>query len=171
MARFENSEDHFRTAETDCDIEHTIMNRTQRLNEIFDQFYHVITELNSRMKNMRSDTDLIEILKRNVHPKMTVFFHGSKCCNLSEFLKEYRRAERELAKVEGSLNKNRHRVNEISLIDEILESQSEECQEVEAMYPEMKNDKNYHSKIRCFDCRKLGHIAINCQEKSNRIFC
>lgn len=167
-------EDHFRTAETDCDIEHTIMNRTQRVNESFDQFYHVITELNSRMKNMRSDTDLIEILKRNVHPKMTVFIHGSKSTNLSEFLKECRRAERELAKVEGSLNRSRHRVNEINFIDEILESQSEVCQEmneVNAMYPEMKYDQNDHSKIRCFDCKKLGHVAINCQEKSNRIFC
>lgn len=163
--------DHFRTADTDCDIEHTIMNRAQRSNETFDQFYHVITELNSRMENRRSDADLIEILKRNVNPKMTVFIHNSKTRILSEFLIECRRAERDIAKVEGSMNRNRPRVNELNLVDEIITPDAEDLPQVDAIYSNVKREGPDHSKLKCFDCKKIGHIAINCQEKSNRIFC
>lgn len=163
--------DHFRTADTDCDIEHAMMNRSQRSNETFDTFYHVITELNARMERRRSDKDLIEILKRNVNPKMTMFIHNSKTRILSEFLKECRRAERDIAKVEGSLNRSRPRVNELKLVEEMMPPQDEDLPQIDAIYSNLKRETPDHSKLTCFDCKKIGHKAINCQEKSNRIFC
>lgn len=168
-------EDHFRTAETDCDLEHQLMNRVQHPNETFDQFYNALAELNCRMQNERSDSDLIEIIKRNASSKLTIFIHSSMTNNLPEFLKQCRRAEKAVFKIE-SQRKNiyKSRVNEINFVDEALGTYEEEEDHVEALTGgpgKATRDSPDHSQLTCFDCKEIGHIAVNCMRKSNRIFC
>lgn len=168
-------EDHFRTAETDCDLDHQLMNRVQRSNETFDQFYNAMAELNSRMQTGRSDRDLIEIIKRNVSSKMVIFMHSSTTTNLAEFLKQGRRAEKAIMKIESQRrNSYQPRVNEINLLDDAIGNDEEEEGRIEAFSGVAGKDASKprdHSQLTCFDCKQVGHIAVNCMQKSNRIFC
>lgn len=158
----------FRSGESDYDLEHRMMNRLQRSNETFDQFYNVMLDLNSRMRNPRSDRDLVEIMKRNVSSKMVVFIHNSTSKTLSEFLTECRRAEKNVARIEIGFSKTlfKPKVNEVDLVEEVLQEDDETGQLVEAL-----NSEKSRSDIVCFDCKEKGHFAFNCTKKSGRVFC
>lgn len=67
------------------------------------------------------------------------------------------------------MHRNRPRVNEINLVDELMPMGVDDMPQLDAIYT--KREAPDHSKLTCFDCKKVGHIAINCQKKSNRIFC
>lgn len=168
-------QDHFRTAETDCDLDHQLMNRVQRPNETFDQFYNAMAELNCRMQNGRSDRDLIEIIKGNVNSKLSIFVHSSMTTSLPEFLKQCRRAQKNVKKIESQRrNSYQPRVNEIDIVNEAMGPVEEEEVHVEAITGQpgrATREPSDHSQLTCFDCKGIGHIAVNCMQKSNRIFC
>ncbi|KAI8119897.1 hypothetical protein CVS40_8784 [Lucilia cuprina] len=141
----------FRSCESDYDLEHKMMNRLQKYNESFDQFYNVILDLNSRMSCPRSDRDLIEIMKRNIASKMLIFVHNSTSNTLPEFLLECRRAERNVLKIETGFNRTlfKPKVNEVEFVDEV----SSDCGGNEEFIEALSRGKPSKdiSDITCFD--------------------
>ena len=156
--------EHFRSPETDSEIEHQLYNRMQRFSESFTQYFYVMTDLNSKMRNPRTDADLIEILKRNVNSKLMMMIHNSSTTNLSKFLNECRSAETKLQRIE-SRSQFKPKVNELESVNETLPEDDDF--EIEAL----RKPSFDISQITCFDCKKQGHFATDCTEKSNRIFC
>ena len=155
-------EQQYRSSEKDCDIEYKLMNRVQKPGESVDKFVTTIVELNSRMRRPRTDSDLIDIMKRNVNSKMLLFIHNSVSLTISDFLRDCRNAEQNLSKIESDISSKivRNKVSEIDVVEEILTGVSEQCVEEVSIKPRI-----------CFDCKEPGHLAINCTKKSNRIFC
>lgn len=158
----------FRTCETDYDLEHRMMNRLQKYNESFDQFYNEILDLNSRMSRPRSDRDLIEIMKRNISSRMLIFIHNTMSQTLPEFLLECRRAEKNVSKIESGFNRTflKPKVNEVELVS----GEADNNEDFIEAFSRSKPAQDV-SDITCFDCKEKGHFAFNCTKKSGRVFC
>ena len=159
-------EDQFRSPDSEYDIEHELMSRVQKPNESFDTFFYALLDINSKLRRPKAQSDIIEIAKRNINCKMLLFVHNYSSNSVADFLKICRNAERNLAKIEASNSRllfNKPRISEIEILEENFMPDNTCENSVDALYkPKV---------ITCFDCKQEGHLAINCTQKSNRIFC
>lgn len=65
-------------------------------------------------------------------------------------------------------------MNEIDIVNEAMGPVEEEEVHVEAITGQpgrATREPSDHSQLTCFDCKGIGHIAVNCMQKCNRIFC
>ncbi|KAI8124874.1 hypothetical protein CVS40_4842 [Lucilia cuprina] len=85
----------FRSGETDYDLEHRMINRLQKHNETFDQFYNI---------------------------EMLIFIHNSVSKTLPEFLIECRRAEKNVARFESGNVKSisKPKISEVTIEEDIV---------------------------------------------------
>lgn len=149
----------FRDSRTDYDIMEQLRSRKQRPHEKFDTFYDAVLNLTDRLQSPIYESDLIEILKRNLRPevrKELLYFPIGSILKLREYVEKYEVLEEELNKVR--VNKNflpRRNISEI----EAGSSPDEDVVEVEELV-----------EIVCWNCSETGHKFFDCL-REKRVFC
>lgn len=61
-----------RSLVTESEIEYQLYSRMLKTTESFTKYFYAITDLNAKLKRPKSDSDLIEIMIRNVNVKVRV---------------------------------------------------------------------------------------------------
>ncbi|KNE88882.1 hypothetical protein PSTG_17672, partial [Puccinia striiformis f. sp. tritici PST-78] len=153
----------FRDSRTDEDIRELIRDRKQKANEKFDTFYDSVVQLTDRLDYPMGDSELIEILRRNLLPEIQheiLNLHiGSIChlrelCRKREFFMEdmlrkhsYTRSRPYKGQVAEVLREDP--VNPESLGEDPFSQSSEDCVEAIA--------------LTCWNCGVSGHRYQDCE--------
>lgn len=107
----------FGTLEKDHDVVIRMSLKKQGPRESYDDFHSAIVAMNSRLGNPMSDTQLIDILKKNLNPGLRYILFNSNHTNLEDFREAARKAEKLLweNKNQYPLLPSQRHVNEIKL--------------------------------------------------------
>lgn len=150
---------HFQDHLSDGDIKELIRERKQGDNEKFDEFYSAVQYLCDRLRYPISDHELLDILRRNLCPKIRKELFYQELTSVAQLRHLILRREALLDDKEKSRFRSDKRfVNEVSS-DEVGEHNIEEAEIAEL-------EKGFI----CWNCRKVGHRYIDCMEERN-IFC
>lgn len=114
---FENFREAFvyQFRQTDCDeeIRTAINERKQGYNESFDEFYAAVRGLSFTMKTKLLEPDLVNIIRRNLRPRIKDLIFGCQIRTLDQLRMESRRAEKHLSGWEGKIS-NKKKVSELN---------------------------------------------------------
>lgn len=93
--------DQFRQADCDEEIRTAMNERKQGYNEAFDEFYAAIRGMAFTMKTKIPEPSLVNIIRRNLRPRIKNLIFGCKIENLEQLKIECRRAEKHLSEFEN----------------------------------------------------------------------
>ncbi|XP_036339322.1 uncharacterized protein LOC118748755 isoform X2 [Rhagoletis pomonella] len=164
----------FGTLKSDHEIIMEISMRRQKANESYDTFHTDILALNARLKEPMSENLLMDILKRNVDSSLKLMLFNAGAQTLHD-LRDVARNGEQILKETRSLVPNysgRH-VNETMAItpDEWTGGMDVEVDpQVEALNFQRTRKPDY-SGIQCWNCDKMGHSYIYCEEAIRNVFC
>lgn len=158
----------FGTLEKDHDVVIRMSLKKQGPRESYDEFHSAIVAMNSRLGNPMTDTQLIDILKKNLNPGLRYILFNSNHTNLEDFREAARKAEKLLweNKNQYPLLPSQRHVNEIKLDEGINKSDNDP--QIEALQLKRKTD---YSRILCWNCTSYGHSYIYCPEEKRNLFC
>lgn len=142
--------------------------KKQGLKESYHEFHSSIIALNYQLTDPMSDSQLIDISKKNLNPGLKNILFNSNHTNLEEFREAARKAEKLLLENKNQyplLTSQRH-VSEIELEENSIEVDIDP--QIEALQLRRKHD---YSKILCWNCSSYGHSYIYCPEENRSLFC
>lgn len=146
------------------------MNDRKQGSDSFSDFYYDILDLNLSRKKKLDDSELIEILRRNMDPEVRqriftyetkdkVKFFEKACEAYDDVMKS--RKEKEAPK---NYPKFQRRVQEIDY-DELSGG------EIEEIINKLNNAKLKRANLKCFNCGKEDHLLRKCPVPITRFFC
>lgn len=157
----------YQDSRTDIDIRELIRERKQKPNESFDSFYDSIVALTDRLQTPLSDTDLVEILRRNLLPEIqheilnleirSLQFLRDTCRRREFFMQDVRRRHGFALTRPAPMGK---RISEIDMNVDVTQV----CQEVQP------SDEISALTLVCWNCNKAGHRYQDCVS-DRTIFC
>lgn len=109
--------DQFRRADCDEEIRSAMNERKQGQNETFDEFYAVIKGMSFTMKNKIPEQSLVNIIRRNLKPRIKNLIFGCKIERFEQLKKECKRAEKHLSEFENR-PKYGKKLEEVSWLEE-----------------------------------------------------
>lgn len=164
--------------DTDYDIKSKIENRHQRPNECFSDYCQDIEALSVRLVRRMRESELIEILRRNMRVELrrALCYHQSRTINqllrqCSDFEKLYpdgpfqfnnnapRRPIPRVAEIDAEYHHH-------DFDDDYDRNEVQSEQAVEAI-----NTENNGTYMVCWNCKELGHIFTQCNKPQVSIFC
>lgn len=158
----------FRGLATDYEIIRDIMDRKQGPRETFDDFSGAIISMNNRLRVPLPAIELIDIMRRNLLPKLSNITFTAICNTLQEFRYVCIRAERHLASIHPPRYEARH-------INEVQQVPAEYPQEYLEAYDKPKSKAILPPKAqtnwKCWNCELLGHGFKDCMAPPQGLFC
>ncbi|XP_067640447.1 uncharacterized protein [Eurosta solidaginis] len=112
--------DHFRKADCDEEILQAMNERKQDVRESFDDFYTVVRGMALTMKTKLPELSLVNLMRRNLKPRIKNLVFGCNITTLSELKSECRRAEKHFAEYDQKFTKRRD-------VDELDLKRTDEC--------------------------------------------
>lgn len=164
----DNMLDNFRARETDMDIWGLIMRKKQRIGERFDDFWKEIEDLSWRFKIYRSSEEMIQVLRANMLPEISLALTVYETTSLAKFLDKCREADKNLRYHTYAQSKFTRKINEIELEEnnelpvEAIRFQYKRADE--RSYPKREN-------LTCANCDSTEHLWRDCPVEKRRIFC
>lgn len=160
--------DTFRTRETDMDIWGLMMKRKQRAGERFDEFWKEMEELSWRFKLSRSSDEIIQVLRANMLPEISLALTVYETTSLSKFLDKCREADKNLRYQTYAQGKFTRRVNELD-----LDSTNEPAIEALRFPYKRPEEKSFQRRegLTCANCDSVEHLWRDCPIEKRRIFC
>lgn len=160
--------DNFRTRETDMDIWGMMMKRKQKLGERFDDFWKEMEDLSWRFKESRSSQEIIQVLRANMLPEISLALTVYETNSLSKFLDKCREADKNIRYQNYSQNKFNRKINE-------LEMEPNEEASIEALKFQFRRNEERPTQKRenlsCANCDANDHLWRECPSDKRRIFC
>lgn len=160
--------DSFRTRENDLDIWGLMMKRKQRNGERFDDFWKEMEELSWRFKVSRSADEIIQVLRSNMLPEISLALTVYETRSLSKFLDKCREADKNIRYQSFSQSRFVKRVNE-------LEIEPEDEPSLEALRFQFKKQEDKTSikreNLTCANCDSREHLWRDCPIEKCRTFC
>lgn len=163
----------YKDFKSDSDIREELRNRKQRLGENFESFYDSVSSILDRLSTPIPETELIEIVKRNLRPEIRhellyvpIFSiaHLRKLIQMRENLLNDEGCRRQLANKAANIQYPRRNVAEIELLnDPVADLESESGFDVDAIV-------NPSSSHKCWNCQEAGHFWEDCI-KERTVFC
>lgn len=144
------------------------MKRKQRNGERFDDFWKEMEDLSWRFKVSRSPEEIMQVLKANMLPEISLAMTVYETTSLSKFLDKCREADKNLRYQSYSQNKFSRRVNELEL------DQNNEPSLEALRFNFRRPDERPHQKresLTCANCDSTEHLWRDCPVEKRRIFC
>lgn len=170
----------FKGYENDFEILRQIMDRKQMSHESFDEFYKSITQLKSQLKKPIEDQDLVRIVSNNISTRLMNFIYPMQIKSIEQFRDECRRTEKMLQSRYNTQSRfnNARTVNEVShsFDESTIDIPSEPFHNISATQSNYRPNssisrENLSSNTICFNCKKSGHIFVNCRLPVRNLFC
>lgn len=142
--------------------------RKQGPKESVDDFYSEILELNNRLTERRSEAALIEIMKRNMIPRLSNAILSVPCPTLEDF----RDCAQNIETHQLSQHQARHEARNIHELN-YMEPDTDE-NTIEAFHRPMKHGRPIHNIPNpwvCWNCGKTGHGFRECLQELQGLFC
>lgn len=160
--------DNFRTRENDIDIWGSMMKRKQKPGERFDDFWREIEDISWKFKTPKSPKEIIQVLRSNMLPEMSLALTVYETNSLSKFLDKCREADKNFRFQSFPQNRYTKKISEIDLEDDPEPL-------IEAMkFPYKRTEDKSNSKrenITCANCDSTEHLWRECPVEKRRIFC
>lgn len=156
------------------DIREEVRNRKQRPGESFDNFYEAVSSIIDRLPSPMSDTEIIEILTRNLRPEIrhellyvpiNSIPHLRKLVQMRESFLNDDFVKRNFTFRAMPSNLNRKQVAEVETSDNSLIGESSDC--LQSSIDAIQRTEN---KMRFWNCDGVGHHWEDCLE-DRCIFC
>lgn len=176
--------DEFRTQSTDYEIRRLVEDRKQAPGESFSDFRLDVVQMVNRMTNPIREPEIIDILRRNMNPRLQNYLLMHNAFSLNELRDLCRQYEKLWALTDRTRNTSRP-VSELD--DETDRVQQFDCpgEDIEAVTfgrhrpvdnrmrptPIANNNPIRPQHILCWNCENMGHTFRNCQEQQRRLFC
>lgn len=164
----------FRSHENDLQIIKQIMDKKQTSSENFEDYFISVLQLKSQLKTPMRDEDLIDILKTNIQTRLLNFIYPMNIISLEHFRNECKRVERILNAKYQVQNRQIRNVHEIEyeengncLYSEVDNSKYDTVSAVQRP----QNNHLSNNTLKCFNCKRNGHLFINCPSPLDRLFC
>jgi len=151
--------DEFKERRTDYDLRELIRNRKQKANERFETFLEQVSLLVDRLGYRLEERELVEILKRNVHPELREKLVFMPIFSVSQ-LREYA-LRHEILQEELSRSTRATASRTVAEVD--LTSEEVEPFHVDAISRDISSWK-------CWNCSEMGHGFRQCSQPK-RVFC
>lgn len=162
--------DTFRSRDTDLDIWSLMMKRKQRIGESFGSFWKDMEELSWRFKTSRSPEEIIQVLRANMLPEISLALTVYETNSLSKFLDKCMEADKNLKLYSHFYNRYPKKINELEL--ENIEENSLEA--LKFQYKKKEDRPNFNNKrevITCANCDSEEHRWRDCPVERQRTFC
>lgn len=161
----------FGSSETDHDILLRIHMRKQQPKEAYDDFHSSIISMSARMQEPIAENRLIDILKRNTITNLRLMLFNTFPRSLHSLRDLARKAEKVLHESKIALPhiKPSRQVNEVDYAP--VDDEESECEpdpQVDALHFTRRSARTDYSKIKCWNCLKLGHSYIYCPDEGDR---
>lgn len=158
---------HFRGDDTDESIRCKLAKRKQGERESFDKFYDSLLDLQDRLTKRLPDKEFIGILQENLRMDIQMCLISFETESLTEFAKKCRYIDKKLHPHSYSPGFNfTKRISEIErdLPEDTISP------EIESITARKSFVSNAQTNNQCWNCDKVGHNYIMCEEVRNR-FC
>lgn len=157
----------FQTITSDHEIRRMIENRRQKKFENFSDFKLAVEEINARLRNPYSESELVNLLKCNMHPALRKNLVLQQPNTVKELKLLCMQIEKGLADIGESLDDQlttrKRFVNEVSC--EITENDLTSVPLIQENFVEES------SLTICWNCKDIGHNFIDCPVDQQRYFC
>ena len=173
----------FSSHETERETRRVIERRMQKHKESFNDFSLEIQTLNGRLTQNFSESEMLEILRENMHPAlptMTIQKHFESIDHLRNVCQKY---ERLWANSGFDFRNNaepmsrRQNISEIKLESDLTDdynitslkmNETDDTQNVSALHGTDSKRTEY---LICWNCKDLGHRYQDCVKDFTEIFC
>ena len=167
----------FQSTTSDFEVMRDIVERRQQINESVDTFFHAVLKLRAKLAKPVPEYDMIRILKRNLRDNIARIVYPMNIYSVDQLRHECYQVEQNFSKRDRNPISNTNRfppmrsvhVNEVEFeesVDEIIDDGIG----VEEARLIGQNRANMLSKLICYNCRKPGHVYMQCPEDP-KIFC
>lgn len=149
---------HFADHLSDSDILEMIRDRKQQLGESFESYYTSILQLCDRLRKPLSETEMTEMLVRNLRPQLRKELFYVTISSVDHLRSLVLRREVLLTEQDRSTRQFQKQVKEVEC-DIDFDSMPSSVQEISKV-----------KEVICWNCRKIGHRFIDCVEERT-LFC
>lgn len=165
---------HYRECKSSFDIREEVRNRKQKPGETFDSFFDAISAIMDRLPTPMSDSELIEILARNLRTDIRQdllyvpihsIAHLRKLVQMREHFLNDESVKKTLSARNQNSNIPRRYISELD-----SNSNETEIENIEELACAIEAIRGKEVVTKCWNCEEVGHHWENCL-KDRTIFC